>query len=57
MEEKNVFDVSACAKDVMNVLGKYNATFSNMKEVFKVVKRDAFLKTSIHVDDSASCSQ
>ena len=57
MEERKIFDVVACAKDVMNVLGKHNAAFANMKEVFKLVKEDALLKTSIHIDDSANCSQ
>lgn len=57
MDGKKVFDVAACAKDVMNVLRKHNATLANMKEVFKLVKREAFLKTSIHIDDSTNCSQ
>lgn len=51
---KVVFNVTECAKEVIEVLEKYEATFANMKEVFKLVKKDVSLKTSIHTDDSAS---
>lgn len=51
MECKNIFDVSECAKDVIDVLEKHNATFENMKEVFKLVKKDVSLKTPIHTDN------
>lgn len=39
MEYKNIFDVKTCAEDVIKVLEKHHATFANMKEVFKLVKK------------------
>lgn len=39
MEHKIIFDVAACAKDVIDVLEKHNATFSDMKEVFRFTKK------------------
>lgn len=48
----NVFDVALCTKDVIAVLEKHNATFWNMKEVFKNTENEVLLKTHIHTDDS-----
>ncbi len=49
-----IFNVAECAREVIEVLEKHKATFANMKEVFKLVKKDVSLKTSIHTEDSAS---
>lgn len=48
------FEIKPCVDDVIKVLQKHNATVSNMKEVFKAVKKEISLKTPIHIDDSTN---
>lgn len=38
-----IFNVAECAREVIEVLEKHKATFANMKEVFKLVKKDVIL--------------
>ena len=53
----HVFDVVSCTKEVIAVLEKHNATFWNMKEVFKNTENEIILKTPIHVEETVSETQ
>lgn len=46
----HIFDVKPCAKEIIQVLEKYNATIPDMKEVFKAVKKEVTLKATIHAE-------
>lgn len=46
--ERRIFNVESCAKEIIEVLEKHNASIFNMKEVFKKVKQEIVLKIPIH---------
>lgn len=50
----HIFDVKPCAKEIIQVLEKYNATIFDMKAAFKAVKKDITLKTAVHTEYDAN---
>jgi hypothetical protein len=52
--ERRIFNVESCAKEIIEVLEKHNASIFNMKEVFKKVKQEILLKTPVHRENTVN---
>lgn len=47
---KTVFDTNGCAKEIMKILEKYEATPYYTDEVFKAVKEEIYLTTPVRAE-------